>query len=155
MDTKEVLLIGLFWELRPWQFFDILTLQIVSLGLLSCWDLNFVMKHFTLIYFNLFQSGKMGGSARVLSIYDTLFMGRGWERVTDSLPVISNVHWTVAKETSSFSLFHPCPGGAHEHPLNCLPFNSQEMTGEEPERGVGRQWQCRECKKYLLSHQWS
>lgn len=34
----------------------------------------------------------MGGSARVLSIYDTLFMGRGWERGTDSLPVISNVH---------------------------------------------------------------
>ena len=37
----------------------------------------------------------MGGSARVPSIYDTLFMGGGgggWERGTDSLPVISNVH---------------------------------------------------------------
>ena len=139
MDTKEVLLIGLFWELRPWQFFDILTLQIVSLGLLSCWDLNFVMKHFTLIYFNLFQSGKMGGSARVLSIYDTLFMGRGWERGTDSLPVISNVHWTVTKETSSFSLFHPCPGGVHEHPLNCLPFNGplKRWLGRSQKEGWG------------------
>ena len=43
-----------------------------------------MVKHFTLIYFNLFQSGKMGGSARVLSIYDTLFMeeGDGKEELT-------------------------------------------------------------------------
>lgn len=63
-------------------------MQIVSLGLLSCGDLNFVVKRF-MSYFNLFQSGKMGGSAHAPSIYGTLLMGVGVGKEELTLPQLS------------------------------------------------------------------